>query len=89
MDELSDEEIQLEFSDHEGEIFEDFDQYNDSDTSADISDPNMEKHALYQDVDLLPVALEKSHFEEGLIYAMTLEENHEKTLLVMVIEVQE
>ena len=49
----------------------------------------MEKHALYQDVDLLPVALEKSHFEEGLIYAMTLEENHEKTLLVMVIEVQE
>ena len=43
MDEFSDEEIQLEFSDHEGEIFEDYDQYNDSDTSADITDPNMEK----------------------------------------------
>ena len=44
MDELSDEEIQIEFSDHEGEIFEDYDQYNYSDTSADISDPNMENY---------------------------------------------
>ena len=39
------------------------DQYNDSDTSAEISDPNISAERLYQEVDKLPERLEKSHFQ--------------------------
>ena len=48
------------------------DQYCDSDTSENIPDPNNSDFPLYQDVDLLPEELSVYHWEEGLIYGMTL-----------------
>ena len=43
------------------------DQYNESDTSVEIPDPNMSAERLYQEVDKLPERLEKTHFQEGMI----------------------
>ena len=60
-------------SEHESTDQEDW--YNASDTSEDIPDPNLSKEALYQAPNMLPAPLQKSHFEEGLIYTMTLKGN--------------
>ena len=51
----------------------DVDQYHESDKADDISDPNLDRARLYQDVVCLPLKLQKQHYEEGLIYTMTLE----------------
>ena len=74
--------------DHEHEVEDTEDWYNSSDTSEDIPNPNLSKEALYQSPNMLPVPLQKSHFEEGLIYTMTLK--GEKTpMLVFINEVTE
>ena len=39
---------------------------------------------LYQDYDKLPVILKTSHFEEGLLYTMTLQDERKKPMLVMI-----
>ena len=46
----------------------------------------MEKESLYQEPDKLPVGLQKSHFQEGLVYTMTLIKEKEKPMLVMIID---
>ena len=61
------------------------DWYRDSDSSQDLPHPNDDENPLYQDVNKLPVPLEKKHFQEGLIYAMTLEGKSNNTMLVMII----
>ena len=38
----------------------------------DIPDPNVSTQALCQDENKLPVLLKQSHFEEGLVYTLTL-----------------
>jgi len=65
---------------------EEDDWYNSSDTSDEIPNPNENEDPLYQDINTLPVPLRPEHFQEGLIYAMTVKEklNH-NTLLVMII----
>lgn len=65
------------------------DWYHDSDTSQDLPLPNDDENPLYQEVNKLPVPLEKDHFQEGLIYAMTLEDKSHNTMLVMVINKDE
>ena len=79
-------------SDDEMENFEEIpnaDWYRDSDTSEDIPDPYDDDKALFQDVNVLPVSLQKDNFQEGLIYRMTLKEKHGVTFLGMVIETME
>ena len=61
------------------------DWYRESDTSDDLPDPNISKQALYQDENKLPVLLKQSHFEEGLVYTMTLKSKSCEPMLVMVI----
>ena len=70
---------------YEGEV-ENNDWYNESDTSDDFPDPNLDKLPLFQEENKLPVPILKKHFEEGLMYAMTLDNNHKVTMLVMIIE---
>ena len=43
------------------------DWYNDSDTSDEILDPNIQEGSLFQKANMLPVELCEEHFEEGLI----------------------
>ena len=62
------------------------DWYNSSDTSDEIPDPNLSEERLYQDINCIPIALSNSHFEEGLIYTMTLSSNRENSMLVWIIE---
>ena len=57
-----------------------------SDTSDENPDPNLSPERLYQDIDHLSIALSNSHFEEGLIYTMTLSSNRENFMLVWIIE---
>ena len=78
----------MQSDDDEKEIL-DSDWYHDSDTSADIPDPNLENKNLYQDVDNLPESLDRKHFVEGLLYTMTLDGNRGTTMLIMVIEKKE
>ena len=55
-------------SDDEKENFEeipDADWYRDSDTSEDIPDPYDDDKALFQDVNVLPVGLQKGNFKRG------------------------
>ena len=66
------------------EEYEDW--YNSSDTSDEIPDPNLSNERLYQDIDFLPVTLSNSHFEEGLLYTMTLSSKKENPMLVWIIE---
>ena len=65
------------------------DWYNDSDTSAEIPDPNEDVTSLYQDCDQLPISLSNGHFEEGMIYSLTLFTDKKLTLLGMVMETRE
>ena len=60
--------------------------YQESDTGDDIPDPNMQKEALFQKPDTLPVELPKDHFEEGLLYFMVFDNDHDSPLMVMIIE---
>ena len=60
-----------------------------SDTGEDIPDPNDSSESLYQDKNKLPQGLQKHHFEEGLVYAMTLESNHKVMMLGMIIELKD
>ena len=62
------------------------DQYRDSDTSENLPDPNDLAAPLYQDVNKLPVDLKRIHFEEGLVYSMTLKTYKKHPMLVMIIE---
>ena len=74
--------------DHEHGFDDTDDWYNSSDTSEDIPDPNRSKESLYQSPNMLPVPLQRSHFEEGLIFTMTLKA--EKTpMLVFINDVAE
>ena len=57
-----------------------------SHTADDIPDPNLDRDRLYQDVECLPLKLQKPHFEEGLIYTMTLESGKKFPMLVMILE---
>lgn len=61
------------------------DWYHESDTDEDIPDPNNQKEALFQKANTLPVYLSKKHFQEGLLYTMVLEQEHDKPMLVMII----
>ena len=69
------------------EEYEDW--YNSSDTSDEIPDPNLSDERLYQDIDCLPVTLSNSHFEEGLLYTMTLSSKKENSMLVWIIEAKQ
>ena len=75
------------YCEDDGESSEDW--YHESDTSENIPDPNCSEDPLYQDVNKLPVGLRKGHFEEGLLYSMTLDQGRENTMLVMIVEVKE
>ena len=69
--------------------FENEDWYTgDSDTDEDIPDVNLSSEALYQDVAKLPEELDKKHFEEGIIYALTLHDLKSITFLGMLILVK-
>lgn len=68
---------------------EEKDWYNESDTSDDVPDPYDSPEALFQELNQLPRSLHKSHFEEGLIYTMTLKQKYDVHLLVMIIETKE
>ena len=69
--------------------FENEDWYKgDSDTDEDIPDVNLSPEALYQDVAKLPEKLDKKHFEEGIIYALTLHDLKSLTFLGMLIHVK-
>ena len=59
--------------------------YDESDTAEDIPDPNEDASALYQDENMLPTPLENSHFEEGLLYTITMRRNKELPMLAMII----
>ena len=67
----------------------DEDWYASSDTSADIPNPDMNKDPLYQDEDSLPEPLKKSHFEEGLLYTLTLLSKQYNPMLVQIIELEQ
>ena len=58
------------------------DWYNSSDTSDGIPNPDMNKDPLYQDENSLPEAIKKSHFEEGLLYTLTLLSKQNDPMLV-------
>ena len=62
------------------------DWYNSSDTSEDIPDPNMSNASLYQDIGCLAIPLDAEHFEEGLLYTMTLKAAPQQQMLVWIIE---
>ena len=62
-------------SDEDPSMVEDW--YHESDTSENIPEPNDEPAALYQDLNTLPVPLLNYNFDEGLLYTMTLEKNHD------------
>ena len=62
------------------------DWYNESDTSEDITDPNLQPEALYQERDKLPIALQSSHFVEGLICTMTLKKKKKRPMLILIFE---
>ena len=67
----------------------DEDWYASSDTSADIPNPDMNKDPLYQDEDSLPEPLNKSYFEEGLLYTLTLLSKRYNPMLVQIIELEQ
>ena len=60
------------------------DWYHSSDTENDMPDPNMDPKPLYQDRNMLPEPLTREHFLEGLLYTMTLQKDHQKSMLVMI-----
>ena len=60
------------------------DWYNESDTDEDVPDPNNSAQRLFQDIDVLPVELTNQHFEEGIVYTMTLAKQRKNPMLVMV-----
>ena len=68
----------------EGKQGSDEDWYNESDTDEDLPDPNNSAQRLFQDIDLLPVELTNQHFQEGIIYTMTLAKQRKNPMLVMV-----
>ena len=77
----------MSISEH-GSDSEDWYAPNDSETEKEVPDPNSEEAAMYQDVDKLPEHLSKNHFQEGLIYLVTLGYEKNKTALGMIIEVK-
>ena len=74
----------MSISEHESDS-EDWYVSEDSETEKEVPDSNNEEAALYQDVDKLPEPLSKNHFQEGLLYLMTLGNEKEKTALGMII----
>ena len=62
------------------------DWYNESDTSEDIPDPNLQPEALYQERDKLPTVLQSLHFVEGLICTMTLKKKNKSPMLILIVE---
>lgn len=79
-------ESEEELSDFREGTSEEDDWYNSSDTSDEIPNPNENEDPLYQDINTLPVPLRPKHFQEGLIYAMTVKKKLKcNTLLVMII----
>ena len=56
-----------------------------SDTSEEFPDPNDSTESLWQDKNKLPEPLREDHFEEGMIYAATLDRDHKVRTLGMVI----
>ena len=84
-----DSQAQKSGSDSEFEASELSDWYNSSDTSEDIPDPNMSQERKYQDQDCLPTALNTSHFEEGLIYTMTLYAAQNNSMLIWIIQAKQ
>ena len=72
----------------DGENMEDH-WYNESDTEDSIPDPNLENQPLFQRVNMLPVPLQNEHFEEGLVYFMSLKKQRNAPMLVMIIATEE
>ena len=60
-----------------------------SDTSEEFPDPNDSTESLYQDKNKLPELLRVDHFEEGMIYAATLDRDHKVMMLGMIIELKD
>ena len=60
-----------------------------SDTSEEFPDPNDSTESLYQDKNKLTELLRVDHFEEGMIYAATLDREHKVMILVMIIELKD
>ena len=83
--EQSDSESSANFSTSDSKDDND-EQYRSSDTSEDIPDPNLDEESLYQDEDCLPKGLRRSHFEEGLIYTMTLKSKRHNSELIWIVE---
>ena len=67
----------------------DGDWYASSDTQEEIPNPNDDRAALYQDRNMLPTSLLKTHFEEGVIYTMTTAKEKDNPMLVMIIEAKD
>ena len=61
------------------------DGYHGPDTEDEIPDPNLSPIALYQDTNKPPKPLEKRHFQEGIIYGLTLKTDRDVSDLGMII----
>ena len=73
-------------SESEDSFQDENDWYNESDTSEDLPDPNLQPEALYQERDKLPTVLQPSHFLEGLICTMTLKKKKTRPMLILIVE---
>ena len=60
-----------------------------SEQSEEFPDPNDSTESLYQDKNKLPELLRVDHFEEGMIYAATLDRDHKVMMLGMIIELKD
>ena len=72
----------------EGKSSSDWYDTDDSDAEKEIPNPNDWPENLYQDINKLPEPLKKEHFQEGILYFMTLNATKKRSSLGMVIEVR-
>ena len=56
------------------------------DTGDEVPNPQDRKESLYQDVNKLPELLKKEHFQEGLLYLITLDDRKDVPSLGMIME---
>lgn len=81
--------MEFEDSDFENEERKNDDWYVGSDTDDSIPDPNETEDSLFQRADTLPVPLKNVHFEEGLVYFMTLRAKRNTPMLIFIVETLE
>ena len=56
------------------------------DTGDEVPNPQHRKESLYQDVNKLPELLKREHFQEGLLYLITLDDRKDVPSLGMIVE---